>query len=210
MRKNVWSVVVAVATIVALAVAPAHAATVIDFGTGLLGQGGLVTRLADGSLSGSDIPIGSLTVVGAPANSGTWAVSGGLLDFATGGLAGPSSISIEGAISGLGLGTQTLLSGTISSFAEQWSFYGLITAQGRDTKSPALLTALGLATTTPFEFFGFSLTTNLLLPGSSSAAISTDIKNTAVPEASSLLLISSTLAGLGVLVRRYWGQLPRS
>jgi hypothetical protein len=173
-----------------------------------MGQGGLITLFDDGSISGSDIPIGVLTVVGAPTSTanGAWTVTSGELDFATGGMAGSNSISITGAVSGLGVGPQTLLSGTIDHFVA--SPNGLVTAQGIDHKALDLLAAVGLAADTTFAFLGFSVTTAWIPEvGGSSPAISTDMRNTAVPEGSSLLLLSSALGGVGLVARRFWSDL---
>ena len=112
-------------------VAPAGATT-IDFGTGLAGNGGTIQVLADGSIIGTNIPIGAVNIASAPNGSvdGGYLVTGtavgtgttinipgfptvtytgnpgfGDLDFYTGGVGGTSYITINGCISALGVGT---------------------------------------------------------------------------------------------------------
>lgn len=191
--------------------AQARAATVIDFSTGLGGEGGTISW--DGSnYIGSNIPIGAATITGAPANNGVFLVNGitggsggglyGTLNFNTN--ASGNMIEIMGCIPGLSIGSVdgagnctepvTLLSGTIQSF-DSASTNGLVSAAGVDTKNSELLTALGLSPSTPFEFFGFSTATVTPLnpDGTPSSAISTDIRNSAAPEPATMVLLGTGL-----------------
>jgi hypothetical protein len=160
---------------------------------------------------GVGIPIGSLTVSGDtynPAMNGVYMVTSGFLSFNTG-FTGPNAILISGnvgtCVSGCTGGNLTvsgnLLTGTLASWTVDAN--GLHNATGPDTKNATLLAQLGIPANTPFGYFGFSLTTNGLgnQPGGDSV-ISTDIRNTAVPEPSSIILFGAVLFGCSALIRR--------
>jgi PEP-CTERM motif-containing protein len=188
-----------------IAVSPVFGAVVIDFGTGDAGIGGLFTLTGGGNATGANIPIDAVTISGAPLNDGTFEVTGtgadaadangsGVLNFNT----ATNTVSIIGGIPLLGIANgTTLLTGSFTSFSV--SVNGIQNATGPDQKSAALLTALGVPIGTPFGFFGFSITTNGMSPDS---VISTDFRNTSVPEPSSIVLFGSVLFGCCALLRR--------
>src|SRR5436190_389015 len=141
---------------------------ILDFGTGNAGFGGTIS-VSGGQATGAGIPVDFLSVLGAhgapPAGLG-YNVDGlgaptassdgttGILEFST----SANYIRILGSVPSLGIAQGTLLSGTISSFQLLPSGIVItIVSAGPDSKSPALLNALGIPSNTPFELFGFQV-----------------------------------------------------
>jgi hypothetical protein len=189
-------VVLAIAALVTLTVVPSFAAVVIDFSDGGV-SGGTIT-LNGANATGSNIAIGQLKFTNG-ANQTVYTVTGGALNFNT----ATGAISVVGAVPTLGVSSTTLLSGTFSSSSLTFPVSNILSVSGTgaDRKDPALLTALGLPTTTQFAFFGFSIGA-FVTTANNYAAFSTDISNTAVPEPTSIILLGSVVFGITCLLRR--------
>jgi len=183
---------------------------VIDFGTGL-GASGQITYDQNGvDVTGTDIFIGAMNVFNAPNGlNGAYTV-GGLLNFST----ADNTIVITGTVNALGINDSNteLLTGSFNDGG--WSFgsagvpgLNVFTGIGEDTKSEALLAALGAPVNQQFDFFGFSLDSDY-----AGGVVSTDITNTAsagrefppnpVPLPATVWLLGSGLIGMVGFARR--------
>ena len=193
--------------VVALAfAAPAFAGSIaIDFSgeSGGLPPTGVPGTVTD-SYVGAAIPINLLvfSVNGVAqvedAVTGTCGGDGeGCLNFDTGG-DGSNYINITGGVPGLGVGTSTLLSGTVSGYTFIPGPLNELQLTGPDSKGAALLAALGLSAETSWAYYGFTIYFNY----DSGDVTSTDITNT-TPEPLSMALMGTflSLAG-GVLARK--------
>jgi hypothetical protein len=208
MLRRVQQFAIAIVAVAAMA-APASAATVIDFATGLSGVGGNV-YLSGTNIIGENIPIGNATISDAPMANGDYMVRGtatssnpgfwGDLDFNT----STGNVSISGCIPGLvgslnasGQCTSVLplLTGTISSFQNVFNQNNFVAMIGFDTKNQALVTAIGLDPTTPWVLTGAVQTGVAFGQGTANGApsVSTDIANTAVPEPTTMMLLGTGL-----------------
>lgn len=185
-----------------MAAAPALAIT-IDFEQAPAGAGGTIALTGGGNATGDDIPLGTMTVIGAP-TSGVFSISAEL-DFSTGGgLLGNFIHIILDAPLTIGpatiAGGTVLLDGTFASHTITGPMGTFLSVQGNgpDEKAAGLLAALGIPPGTSFDFFGFTVTADFDATSGTGTATSTDIgNNSRVPQPTNLLLLGIGLSGFG-------------
>lgn len=207
-------VVFGLVLVLSLSASPAQA-TVLDFGDGGA-TGGTITYNGV-NVVGVGIPVDLLKVLFAPnpATNGSYDLSGTAPDSLGPGHNGSASLdfstitdvfTITGDVSGLGVASQALLTGTIGT----WTFavdgvkgtFNVIS--GTDTKSLDLLHAIGYVGSGPFPFSfgGFSIGVDPTVAPTVFTATSTDFLNQSVPEPGILILLGIGLSAVGVFSRR--------
>ena len=180
--------------------ATASAAPVIDFSTGIAGQGGNITQVGV-NLIGTNIPIGAVTFAGGtPSNNGLVSlVTGTAVGSGPGGPFGDfdfntqtGTFSIVGCITSLGIpcGT-TLASGTIGSFVNLGT--GILFQGGSYTVNALLAAAAGLPAAPYTIPTGSSFTVGFVNGPNGSMVTSTDLPLTPVPEPATMMLLGTGL-----------------
>jgi hypothetical protein len=213
MLRRAQHITIALVAMMTMA-APAMAATIIDFRNGAALAGGSITF--DGTnVFGTDLPVGLVEIFGAPQDNGVYDVDGAIMQGATNPDIGQDGnygdldfntatgdFTLSGCVPGLGVGivagactNPVLLSGQITSWSlENTSRGAEVEFEAFDFKNPDLLAAIGLAPNTPFVLDGWSLLTGQLTPnGQPQQSVSLDVRNVAVPEPATMVLLGTGL-----------------
>lgn len=187
-------ILIALFVVVSFISIPAHALT-IDFGHGSAPTSGSIS-LSSGIYTGTDINIAFFIAYGS-GNDGQYYLTGDTstyakLNFTTGPSGG--SLEIVGGNSILGIPNNTVLVHGTFDYAG-YTTATKFSAYGHDTKSPLLLSALGIPTNSSFDFFNFEIV------NSASGVIDAHLQNRLIPEPATLFLLGAGLLGIGVLGR---------
>ena len=173
------------------------AAAVISFGTGTAGFGGVVSfSPGGGDFTGTNINIGALTIAGSTSD-GPYAVTNGVLSFST----VTGSLNIQGSVAGLGISSQTLLSGTMDDFFYGYSngnILNFFSAAGSSVLSTDLLSAIGLSGT-GFDYLAYTIDVNSLGQVVDAGVVNT---TSVVPLPAAAWLFGSAILGLLGIARR--------
>ena len=194
-RYIVGSAIVALLLFGGASVANA-AAIIIDFGGGVAG-GSVV--ISGNRYTGSGILVPLVQLINTPQNAGSYTTNAVLSFVYEFGVA--NQVTIIGGFAPANIANgSTLMTGTFTSFNAMGTPSGIrIEGIGNDTKHRELVAFAGLPSNTIFQWNAFTLIASTNTPGTY-LPFSTDVGNTAVPDAGSSLL----LLGMGLVGLRMW------
>lgn len=200
-------------------ISPASAQLILDFGPGVTASG--TCSVLTSTAATCTTPVGILKVGGAGSSNGSYVIDSGTLSFSVSTTSpGTDTLTLSGSVDCTSLaggssatlcpgtddamGTQLLAATTLatggSGLAVSISLGApdVVTIGGSDSKTSALLTALGISAPPGWSISpatNFDYTTGQGL-------YSYDYSDTAVPEPGSVLLLGTVLFGVTGLIRR--------